>query len=271
MKPRINNPGWVHAVQNFVDVVPYGPPGRINFDIGAMRAAFVSGDAALVYEWGDIASEEFKPNMSVVNGLVGCQMLPGAEEVWNSKTNAWDAIPNHRAPMLNFGGWTHGVTATTQVADAAFDFAAFMGSVAMAKRLAVGPDSGINPGRYSQLGDVSGWVNYGLKESDTVPYLNAIKDTYTHPNVVFDLSRYRRLGVHRRRRPSPSPRPWLGRSSLRRRWTRRLPSGTRSPTVWPRGPEESVRREHDAGQGHVGPSAGRRGARGRRAPAPDLE
>jgi multiple sugar transport system substrate-binding protein len=187
MKPRINNPGWVRAVQNFVDVVPFGPPGRINFDIGAMRAAFVSGDAARVYEWGDIGSEELKPNLSVVNGLVGSSILPGAEEVWNSKTNQWDKIPNQRAPILNFGGWTHGVTTTTKVADAAFDFAAFMGSVEMAKRLAVEPDSGINPGRFSQLGDVAGWVKYGLKESDAVPYLQAIKDTYTHPNVVFDL------------------------------------------------------------------------------------
>ena len=170
-----------------MDVVPFGPPGRINFDIGAMRAAFVSGDAALVYEWGDIASEELKPNLSVVNGLVGTQILPGAEEVWNEKTGAWDKIDNHRAPVLNFGGWTHGVTKTTKVADAAFDFAAFMGSVEMVKRLAVEPDSGINPGRYSQFGDVAGWVNYGLKESDTVPYLQAIKDTYDHPNVVFDL------------------------------------------------------------------------------------
>jgi multiple sugar transport system substrate-binding protein len=142
-----------------------------------------------VYEWGDIGSEELKKDVSIVNGLVGSSLLPGAEEVYNSKTQTWDKIPNHRSPILNFGGWTNGVAATTdpKVQAAAMDFCAYMGSIEISKKLAIEPDSGVNPGRYSQLGDVAGWVQYGLKESDTVPYLNAIRDTYIHPNVVVDL------------------------------------------------------------------------------------
>jgi len=188
MKPRINNPGWVRALEIWVAQVPFGPPGRINFGFPEMRGAFVGGDAVLVYEWGDIASEELKPDLSVVNGKVQTQILPGARQVWNSKTNQWDDFPNvSYAPFLAFGGWTHGVTSTTKVAEAAFDFAAFMGSKEMAKRLAIEPDSGVNPGRFSQLEDVAGWVDYGLKEEDARAYLQAIKDTYVHANVAVDM------------------------------------------------------------------------------------
>jgi multiple sugar transport system substrate-binding protein len=57
----------------------------------------------------------------------------------------------------------------------------------MVKQLAVTPDTGINPSRFSQFEDLDLWVNAGFDLEGAEDYLNAVKDTINHPNAVLDL------------------------------------------------------------------------------------
>jgi multiple sugar transport system substrate-binding protein len=73
------------------------------------------------------------------------------------------------------------------VKEAALDFAAFMARPELVKQLAVTPDTGINPSRYSQLEDIDLWLNAGFDREGAEDYLAAIRETIAHPNAVLDL------------------------------------------------------------------------------------
>jgi len=79
------------------------------------------------------------------------------------------------------------VAANSDVKEAALDFAAFMARPEMVKKLAVMPDTGINPSRYSQLENIDLWVEAGFDEESAEDYLDAILNTINHPNAVLDL------------------------------------------------------------------------------------
>ena len=57
----------------------------------------------------------------------------------------------------------------------------------MVKKLAVSPDTGINPSRYSQFTDIDLWLNAGFDREGAEDYLAAVKDSINHPNAVLDL------------------------------------------------------------------------------------
>ena len=57
----------------------------------------------------------------------------------------------------------------------------------MVKKLAVTPDTGINPSRFSQFEDVQMWVDAGFDEAGAKDYLDAVQSTINHPNAVLDL------------------------------------------------------------------------------------
>jgi len=57
----------------------------------------------------------------------------------------------------------------------------------MVKQLAVTPDTGINPSRFSQFEDLDLWVDAGFDPEGAEDYLDAVLNTINHPNAVLDL------------------------------------------------------------------------------------
>jgi multiple sugar transport system substrate-binding protein len=57
----------------------------------------------------------------------------------------------------------------------------------MVQVLAVTGGTGINPSRYSQLGDVAPWVAAGFDEASAQDYIDAVRDSIDDPNAVLDL------------------------------------------------------------------------------------
>jgi multiple sugar transport system substrate-binding protein len=188
MEPLVNNPAWVRALEDYVEITSLGPPGMVNYDIGDVRMDMGAGNAVLAVDWADIGTISIDPTQSVVKGLLGFGMLPGSYEVYNYRTGEWETFdePSH-APFLAFGGWSISVTATSENPEAAFDFAAFMGSKDMSMLLNVTPFSGVNPSRYSHFENIDAWVAAGFDEESARDYLGAIRDSIDHPNVVLDI------------------------------------------------------------------------------------
>ncbi len=187
MKPRINNPGFVKALEDWKTAMQWGPPDMMSYDWAANAQAFVGGHAALNIQWGDIGPMSLDPNSSVVNGKVGFAMLPGATQFWDAKKGAWEtpSEPN-RAPFAGFGGWIFVVPKLTQNAAAAFDLASYLGSPEIRAKAMVTPGCGVNPDSLTQL-DPKLWVAAGFSQQAAEQYTQAIKDSLTNPNVVFDL------------------------------------------------------------------------------------
>lgn len=187
MEARINNPGFVRALEEWAAVMEFGPPGMLTFGWIENAMSFVGGLAAQNIQWGDIGPMSKDPGMSVVEGAVGYGMAPGATEYWDPQAGEWvqPDEPN-RAPFLGFGGWINMVPKTTRNAQAAFDLAAFLGSPEVLTEAAITPGTGVNPGTEATL-DPAVWVGAGWPEDEAVAYLSAIGESLEHPNAVFDM------------------------------------------------------------------------------------
>lgn len=187
MAPRINNPGFVKALEDWKAALEYGPPGMLNFGWIENAQTFAAGKAAQDIQWGDIGPLSHDPSMSSIEGKVGYGMAPGASTYWDPAKNDW-ATPGepNRAPFLGFGGWINVVPTATKNAAAAFDLAAFLGSPEVLNEAAITGGTGVNPSLVSQLQpDV--WVAAGWTKDEAQAYVGAIRSALEHPNAVFDM------------------------------------------------------------------------------------
>jgi multiple sugar transport system substrate-binding protein len=189
MTPQVNNPGWVQALEDYIEIREYGDPNMINYDVADTRAYFPAGGSVLNIDWGDVGPISIDESASVVAGDVGFGVLPGVERYWDYEQDAWvDAEGGvSQAPFIAFGGWIIGVAAGSDVKEAALDFAAFMARPELVRQLAVTGGTGINPSRFSQLDDVEPWIEAGFDRESAEDYLDAILNTINHPNAVLDL------------------------------------------------------------------------------------
>ncbi len=189
---RLNNPGFVRALTEWVEEnQKWAPPGGANFTYADSANAINGGRVVQTYNW-DAVTQATDPQTSVIKGLEGYNILPGTNEVYNSKGGGWETFkePSH-APFHAFGGWVIAVSA--QVKDenkeAVWDMATFLTK----------PESGLwfvtnltgcSPYRYSQLDAVDAFANgpLGLGEEVAKDYLDAARRTLDHPNSVTDLA-----------------------------------------------------------------------------------
>ena len=67
MKPLVNNPAWVRAIQDVVDALPNEPADQINADLGTTAfLQFLDGTGSLLVWWGDIGSQAKTSDTSVI-------------------------------------------------------------------------------------------------------------------------------------------------------------------------------------------------------------
>jgi multiple sugar transport system substrate-binding protein len=158
----------------------------LQWDVADTRVQFPAGVAVFNIDWGDVGPISYNPDASVIAGNTGFAVLPGADRYWDYEQEAWVEETNV-APFIAFGGWIIGVAAESDVKEAALDFAAFMARPELVKQLAVSPDTGINPSRFSQFEDLSLWVDAGFDEEGAQDYLDAVLNTINHPNATLDL------------------------------------------------------------------------------------
>ena len=83
MTPQVNNPGWVRALTEYVEVGKYGPPEMVNWDVADTRIYFPTGMSVFNIDWGDVGPISIDPEVSVIKGLVGFAPLPGGDQYWD--------------------------------------------------------------------------------------------------------------------------------------------------------------------------------------------
>jgi multiple sugar transport system substrate-binding protein len=186
MKPRVNNPAWVQAIQDVLDLVKADayPPDQVNADPNTTAfSQFLGGTGAALTWWGDVGSNARTSDSSVVGDVVGFAINPGAKRVYNSKTSAWEEKENF-APNLAYLGW--GVYVTSRVSSdekkrkAAWSAAAHLGGKDLSLWMAAYP-SGFQPYRNSHF-DYDEWAAAGYDKDFAADYLGSNLDSYNHPN-----------------------------------------------------------------------------------------
>ena len=191
MKPRINNPAWVRAIQDVIDALPSEPADQLNADPNTTGfSQFLAGTGSMCAWWGDVGSNAKTNDDSVIGDVCGFDILPGSDDVYNSKTAAWDKLaggPNY-APNMAYLGW--GVYVMARVDSdptkqkAAWSAAAHLGGKDLSLWCAAYP-SGFQPYRNSHF-NVAEWVAAGYDEAFIKSYLDSEANSYNHPNAAIE-------------------------------------------------------------------------------------
>jgi len=190
MTPLVNNPGWVQGLQDWIDIYECcAAPDMINFDVTTVRAVFPAGQTVFGLDWGDVGPITVDPNASVVQGLAGFGVTPGAERYWDRNLGEWVEAEGgvNYAPFIAFGGWVISVAADSDVQEAAFDYVTYLAGKDLAGVLATTGGTGVNPLRQSQFDNLDLWVGAGFDEESAQDYLDAVLGTIEHPNAIVDL------------------------------------------------------------------------------------
>ena len=191
MKPRINNPAWVRAIQNVVDALPSEPPDQLNADPNTTGfQQFLAGTGSMLAWWGDIGSNAKTNDASVIGDVCGFDILPGSDDVYDAKSGKWEKLaagPNF-APNMAYIGW--GVYVMARVDKdankhkAAWSAAAHLGGKDLSLWTAAYP-SGFQPYRNSNF-KIKEWVDAGYDEAFITSYLKSQSGSYNHPNGAIE-------------------------------------------------------------------------------------
>jgi len=191
MKPRVNNPAWVRAIQDVIDALPSEPPDQINADPNTTGfQQFLAGTGSMVVWWGDIGSNAKTNDASVIGDVCGFDILPGSDDVYNSKTGQWEKLPGgpNFAPNLAYLGWGVYVMARvdsdSKKRKAAWSAAAHLGGKDLSLWTAAYP-SGFQPYRNSHH-NIDEWVAAGYDKAFITNYLDSQFNSYNHPNGAIE-------------------------------------------------------------------------------------
>lgn len=188
MAPRLTEAGWMQALEDWRRDSENGPPGLSQYGFSETRPTFVSGQAAIVTDWGDIGTLSYSAD-SLIKGVCGTSLVPGGRQVFSRAAQAWQDVPGgaNFAPFLAATAWLFGVPKTAENKEAAWDLAAFLCNPVSSPILVAYPDSGIQPSRTSNIQGASYLVDAGMDAVDAEQYLGAIGEAISHPNSVLDL------------------------------------------------------------------------------------
>lgn len=189
MKPRINNPGWVQAIQDVMDLIKIEgayPADQINADPGTTGfQQFLAGTGSMLTWWGDIGSNARTSDTSVIGDVVGFSAIPGSDRVYNHGKGAWENNYNE-APNNAYLGWgvyvTNRVEGDAKKRKAAWSAAAHIGGKDISLWTSAYP-SGFQPYRNSHF-NYDEWEAAGYDRAFVEDYLGSNLDTYNHPNSL---------------------------------------------------------------------------------------
>ncbi len=189
MTPLVNNPGWVQAIQDVMDLMATPgayPPDQINADPNTTAfQQFLAGTGSSVMWWGDVGSNARTSDTSLVGDVVGFDINPGTGKVYNWAAGEWEETPNV-SPHNAYIGW--GVYVTNRVSGdelkrkCTWSAAAHLGGKDLSLWMAAYP-SGFQPYRNSHF-NYDEWEAAGYDRAFVEDYLSSNADSYNHPNAA---------------------------------------------------------------------------------------
>ena len=191
MRPRVDNPAWVRAIQDVLDNIDALPPDQLNADPGTVAfQQFLAGTGGMCSWWGDVGSSARTSDGSVVGDVVGFSVLPGSDDVYNAARGEFETLPSgpNVAPNMAYIGW--GVYVMSRAASdprklkAAWSAAAHLGGRDLSLWCSAYP-SGFQPYRNSHF-DLDEWVEAGYERAYIEDYLGSQQGSYNHPNTAVE-------------------------------------------------------------------------------------
>lgn len=187
MKPLIDSPGHVKALQTLVALVKFGPKDMLTWDLGRGWDHFLAGRAALAMTWGDLGALAQQEG-SKVRGRLGAAPLPGTREYYAVPHKRWmrgNAV--NRVGNTTGGSWAGVISRFSKAPEAAYYLLALLATKPKSVLFAARGWDGIDPGRrYHFLppegtGELHSYLDAGWDEADVRAYLHAYSQTFSNP------------------------------------------------------------------------------------------
>ncbi|HZB94586.1 MAG TPA: ABC transporter substrate-binding protein [Herpetosiphonaceae bacterium] len=191
MKPLVNNPAWVRAIQDVIDALPYEPADQINADPGTTAfQQFLPGTGSLLEWWGDIGTMAKTSDTATIGDALDFDILPASDDVYNFRKGQWETLPTgpNVAPNMAYLGWGIYVMKTVDSDPkrhkAAWSAAAHLGGKDLSMWTAAYP-SGFQPYRKSHT-NLDLWALAGYDKKYIGSYMDSQSTSYNHPNSAIE-------------------------------------------------------------------------------------
>jgi multiple sugar transport system substrate-binding protein len=191
MKPLVNNPAWVRAIQDVVDSLPFEPADQINADPNTTAfQQFLTGTGSVLEWWGDIGTVARTSDTATIGEVLNFDILPGSDDVYNFRKGAWEKLttgPNV-SPNMAYLGWgiyvMKSVDSDSKRHKAAWSAAAHLGGRDLSMWTAAYP-SGFQPYRKSHT-NLDLWALAGYDKKYIGSYMDSQSTSYNHPNSAIE-------------------------------------------------------------------------------------
>ena len=191
MKPLINEPGHVAALELLQQLGATGPADQIGWRLPQAWEYFLRGKSVFMFSWGDLGALCQDGSRSLVKGNCAVAELPGSSRYWDRASGQWvePALPN-RVGNTTGGSW-HGVLLEgSPNSEAAYSFLALMAIEPVSLWAVQHGWTGINPGFSYQMLPPTGearladYLKAGWNRADVEDYLRAFHATFTAPTML---------------------------------------------------------------------------------------
>ena len=188
MKPKINNPGFVKALNEYTEIMQFAPKQIINFAPRHVRQSFITGDVLLAIDWANMGAMSQNSPESLIKDKIGFTTLPGSNKVYNHQNKKWDNTYN--APSSIAGNWVLIVNKNSKNKELAYEFASHISSKEITNKYVVKGWSGVNPSRSSHLSlnqNFEEWKKNGFGKDFAKEYLKIINESLSTKNTISDI------------------------------------------------------------------------------------
>jgi multiple sugar transport system substrate-binding protein len=179
MKPLINSPGHLRALEDYIKFLPNGPREEISWTLGQGWNLFLSGKTAMEATWGDLPTLAQDSKNSVVQGKIAAAPIPGVPEAYDPVKGTWTKYKLNQAGNVNGGSWHCVISKYARNKEAVYDFLAFMANRKNAFYNVTHGFTGVQPGMRDEYLPPAGtatlaeWKAQGWNEDDAKAFMDS--------------------------------------------------------------------------------------------------
>ncbi len=186
MKPLINSPGHVKALEFLQDLHQTGPAAQVGWSLGEAWDYFLRGKSVFVFSWGDVGSLCQDTSRSVIQGDCAAAILPASDEFYDHESGEFVTADNPVPVGNTTGGSWHGVISNfSENPEATYSLLALMAMKDVSLWNSQHGWTGVDPGYSYQFlenqggtASVDQYVGAGWDAGDVETYTQAYRDTF---------------------------------------------------------------------------------------------
>lgn len=186
MKPLINSPGHVKALEFLGELNKTGPAAQVGWSLGEAWDYFLRGKSVFVFSWADVGALCEDTQSSKIKGKCATAMLPSSNEYYDMEKKQFVKTDNPGRVGNNTGGSWHGViSAFSKNPEATYSFLSLMAIKPVSKLFATrgwdGPDPAMKYQMLEPVGEMklSDYEAAGWDAADIKDYIKAIEDNFS--------------------------------------------------------------------------------------------